>query len=531
MVVNSKELHLPYKISIGDIPTLANKTGSWRFLTPIRKEKEAPCRGGCPLENGIPYWMEKVKAGDFAGAWSILEQYNPFPTLTGYVCYNFCEGECNRAKWDEEIAIQNLEKDIGIWRHEEYNKGKVPDNLGKRKKEKIAVIGSGPAGLSSAYYLQKTGFQVTIYEKLPLAGGMLAVGIPEYRLPRAVLLTELAILKSLGVEIRTGIEIGKDIKFKDLKREYDAVISAPGAHENKVLGIDGEGLKGVMGAMEYLKALHLGEDIVIEDSVVVIGGGNVALDAATCARFRGAKEVTLVYRRSREDMPAHASEIKAAEEAGVNFIFQGLPTQILGQEKVTGIEFVRTKPSKRGETAAVIPDSKFVLTVGTVISAVGQETDLTYMEEAIEEDSPKQEVAASAEGVFIAGDAAYGPENVPAAIFSGRKTALAVASYLGVKEAELAGIMPPRDIDVPVVTFEETNPYVYPIQGRFLSPVEEANRCLSCGHCNKCGICWVFCPDTAVEEEKDFEIKLDYCKGCGICVKECPGGVLEMEGS
>lgn len=321
------------------IPTTVNQTGSWRFLTPVRVEKTSPCRQLCPLENGIPLWMNKVRDGDWEGAWSVIKQYNPFPAITGYTCYQPCRQQCSRGAWDEAINIGAVEKAVGLWRHKNYGDKAASARDGlpqgrKRGSRKVAVVGSGPAGLSCAYYLNCLGAEVTVLEKLPLAGGLLATGIPEYRLPRDILQRELEILQSEGVIIRTGLEVGKDIGLSDLEKNFDAVLLAVGAQESRPLKVAGEELPGVTGAVDFLAGVHLGKGKKNLGRVVVVGGGNAAVDAACTAMLQGAEEVTLLYRRSAEELPAHPDEISAAREAGVNFLFQTVLREISGSGRV-----------------------------------------------------------------------------------------------------------------------------------------------------------------------------------------------------
>lgn len=519
---------VPYRIGSGTMPAQVNKTGDWRFSTPVRREKTSPCTAACPLHNGIAEWMEFVQKGDMAAAWRVVSRFNPFPAITGHVCYHFCEEDCSRRTYDEALAVGEVEKQIGLWRHRQFASGKAM----QRKRPlsvHVAVVGSGPAGLACAYYLIMLGARVTVFEKQPVPGGMLALGIPEYRLPRDVLERELAILRSLGVTFKTGIEIGKDITLEKLGNEYQAVFLATGAAAETTLGVEGDALSGVYGALEYLGAVHLGKDVPNPQSVIVIGGGNAAIDAACTARLRGAR-VAVAYRRSREAMPAHPDEVRAAEQAGVQFLFQVAPEAILGTTAVEKIRLVRTETAKREEAVRTVPNSSFTLGCEMVLVATGQKPDFSYLNEPVSL-SPVSPLTGR-EGIFAGGDLTTGPANVAAAIACGREGARAIAAYLEIDLTNKEGVViaPPYDTSAPVISHNSLNPCVFPRQGRSAGLEAEAGRCLSCGRCNHCGICWTFCPDIAIEpEERDFAFLLDYCKGCGICVKECPGGVLEME--
>jgi NADPH-dependent glutamate synthase beta subunit-like oxidoreductase/Pyruvate/2-oxoacid:ferredoxin oxidoreductase delta subunit len=510
------------------MPALVNKTGDWRFATPGRREKTSPCTASCPLHNGIAAWVEKIRDGDFDGAWAVMSEFNPFPAITGHVCYHYCEDDCSRGQYDEAVAVGELEKQVGLWRHKNLFAGSAP-RVRSKLTHSVAVVGAGPAGLACAYYLGMLGVKVTVYEKQPVVGGMLALGIPEYRLPRDVLTKELSMLRALGVTFKTGTELGPDISLDDLRKAYHAVFLATGAALEKKLNIPGEDKPGVMGALEYLRAVHLGTDAPNHNSVLVIGGGNAAIDAACVARLRGA-QVVLAYRRTKEAMPAHSDEVSAAEEAGVQFLYQVAPAEILGTGRVQQVRLVRTEADRREEKVRLISNSAFSLDCDLVLVATGQEADLAIIEGSL--DVTAASSLTERADVFVGGDLVTGPANVAAAIAAGREGARAIANFLKIDMPNDRGAVfaPPYAEAVPTIEYSSLNPYIYPKQGRSARPETEAGRCLTCGHCNHCGICWTFCPDLAIaEQELEFNFLLDYCKGCGICVKECPGGVLEME--
>lgn len=529
------------------IPTTVNKTGLWRFLTPVFRERYAPCRLACPLESGIPLWMNKARQGDWQGAWQVMQAYNPFPAITGHVCYRFCEEKCHRSLWDEPLAVREVEKAIGLWRQENYR----PDSKGTpgpggrgQKNKKVAIVGSGPAGLSCAYYLQLQGVAVTIFEKLPLAGGLLATGIPEYRLPRSILNKELEILEAEGVVFKTGREVGREIGLAALQENFDAVLLAVGAQQNRPLQIRGEELPGVTGALNFLRDIHLGrQKEVAAKRVVVVGGGNAAVDAATMAKLQGARGVSLLYRRSREEMPAHPEEVEAAAKAGVQFVFQTVLQEICGARCVEMVRTRRVAPSRRGEELQLLPGTAHELPCDLLVVAAGQESGLPELASSLQVmpvleeggvELPAGDRLSEDNIVLLAGDALTGPASVAAAIFSGRKAALMLLRALGLypEPEDIPGIVFPLQGEVEALPYEHLNPILYPRQGRVAtaSAQEEAERCFSCGTCSSCGVCWVFCPEPAIEENNGtFHVLLDYCKGCGICVTECPAGVLALE--
>lgn len=530
------------------VPTLVNKTGLWRFLTPVYREKMSPCQNNCPLDTQVPRWIGKIKEDNWREAWEIMEQYNPFPALTGHICYRFCQEDCSRGQKDESIDIGELEKAVGYWRHENYQgqqgeRNNQNLNLACRDKS-IAVVGSGPTGLTCAYYLNKLGARVTVLERFSEPGGLLATAVPPYRLPRNILARELEILREEGIEFKTGITVGDGVSLQDVRAEFDAVLLAVGAQKSRSLGVEGSSLKGVVTALEFLQEAHLDKKNNVEDSVVVVGGGNAAVDAACTAKLQGASQVTLLYRRQAEAMPAHPEEIEAARLAGVNFVFEAVVEEILGEGKVEKVQVAETAPSSRGEPVKVLPGTRFHIDCGQVLVAAGQESSLPEIVPAYSFTEEEQEGAAflgrgnsgSAKLLFAAGDALTGPANVAEAIFNGRRAALMLEEQLGREqnEQESSSYYPApasrnKEGDM-IVSLEQLNPALYPNEGVKTSSREEARRCFSCGLCSNCGICWTFCPDLAVEYAAgEYSFLLDYCKGCGICVRECPAGVLEME--
>ncbi len=530
----------PLSPVIETIPTPVNKTGLWRFLTPVRKELVSPCRALCPLESKIPLWMEEIKKGNWEQAWQVMEQFNPFPALTGYACYQFCRSQCSRGEWDEPVAIRDVEKALGLWRQKNYRSSGLAG--GQKKKQstgektdapRIIIVGSGPAGLSSAYYLNRMGTKVTVLEKEPVAGGLLATGIPRHRLPREILEKELLILQEEGIVIKTGREMGRDFLLKDLTADCEALLLCVGAGEINPLGVPGDNLPGVIGAIDFLKEVHLESRPVVSGVVLVIGGGNAAVDASTVAALSGAEEVILAYRRSEEVMPAHPEEVKAAGDANVKFLFNVVLDEIHGSGSVEKVTLSRVRPAERGEEVRRISGSSFTLECQMIINATGQKSSLPGLV-SLPESGEAKAVGFIGEGcsVSAAGDAVTGPSNIAAAIFSGRQAALNLAGVL-FNTSELGEFLLPapalekKDEPVP---FETLNPYLYAHREVSVLPEKEAARCFSCGNCNNCGVCWAFCPELAMVYEKGvYELQLDYCKGCGICAAECPTGVLFME--
>jgi NADPH-dependent glutamate synthase beta subunit-like oxidoreductase/Pyruvate/2-oxoacid:ferredoxin oxidoreductase delta subunit len=491
-----------------------NKTGEWRFLTPERLIRLSPCRQSCLLDGEIPSWLEAVKKEKWEEAWQIMSRNNPFPALTGYVCFNPCQDNCNRGQLDQGIEIREVEKAIGEWRHNHYEPQRKP----KLVKKRIAVIGSGPAGLSCAYYLAEANYAVTVFERSDQIGGMLALGIPEYRLPRKILKKELEILKSEGIEFKVNSNLGSDFTLDDLYHEFDEVFLATGAWIPRLSGITGEDSKAVFNALDFLSSFNAGNALPLGSTVVVVGGGDAAIDSARSAlRINGVHHVSLLYRRSRIEMPADQSEVETAEREGVELIFNVLPRKIVtAGQTVKAIELDHSRTERNG--LVVDCSNSLIKECDAVIMALGQVPDYSVL-------GPLK----TCKTVYAGGDLITGPATVPDAIRAGRLAATAIrAAYEDLPGPDFSLV------EEQAISFEELNLAAkvnLELQQKEANPVKEAERCLGCGTCNSCGICYLFCPDLAVDQVNGrFEFNLDYCKGCGICVKECPSRALVMEG-
>jgi putative selenate reductase YgfK subunit len=528
--------------------SLLNKTGSWRSQRPVHRNKLPPCNATCPASNDIQQFIDLVTKGENKAALEILRKTNPSPAITGRVCYHPCESKCNRGQYDEALSINKLERFVGDFGLKQPFE-KAPS---KKRGEKIAIIGSGPAGLSCAYYLAKMGFPVTVFEALPVAGGMLAVSIPDYRLPKDIVSAAIKSVENLGVEIKTGSAVKK---VEDLVSQgYKAVFVATGAHKSMKLGVAGEDKDAVFEALAFLRDAKLGKSVSIGKKVAVIGGGNVAVDAARVALRKDAKEVTIVYRRSRAEMPATVEEVEAAEAEGIKILFLAAPSRILGEKKVTGIECVKMQLGKPDASGRARPEpikgSEFTVEADTVIAAIGQSADTSFagkIKTAANGSIPVDEktFATNINGIFAGGDVVTGPAMVADAIGAGRKAAQSIDYFVrGVKapvepeikiaefkDLNLAYAQPSTRAKTPELevkyrkkTFDEVASGLTPKAAR-----NEADRCLSCGVCSSCGNCWLFCPDACVINEKgEYEINYDYCKGCGVCANECPCSALTM---
>ena len=347
----------------------------------LDKRKISACRLECPLGVNVQAYMAFTAAGRFEEALDVIKEDNPLPGICGRVCHHPCEASCRRRELDQAVAICDVKRFLS-----DYPLSRGGTSPGKasgvspvkpRRRERVAIVGSGPAGLTAAYYLAKEGFQATIFEALPEAGGMLRWGIPSYRLPRNILDGEIQDILALGVELKCNTRVGKEIRLEELEREFDAIFLAVGAQRSTLLGISGEDADGCFGAVELLRALHLGRKVEMGKKVAVIGGGNSAIDAARTALRLGA-EVTIFYRRERQDMPAQEAEIVAAEAEGVRIEFRVGPTRVLTEDgKVSGLELIRMEPGEEDDSGRRAPmpiaGSEFQVVADTVISAIGQE--------------------------------------------------------------------------------------------------------------------------------------------------------------
>jgi NADPH-dependent glutamate synthase beta subunit-like oxidoreductase len=573
--VAAKKPSLP-PMSLSFEGTLATKTGTWRYLTPAYLNKLAPCNEACPAGEDVEAAMVLSGQEDYLGAWEKITQENPLPRVCGRVCFHPCEGSCNRKEYDEPTAINALERFVG---DTAYQSGKRFSPPAEKKKEKVAVIGSGPAGLSCAYHLASLGYGATLFEALPKLGGMLRYGIPAYRLPKDILDQEIEQILALGVESRTNCRVGKDVNWEELKK-FDAVFVAAGAWRSLPLKVPGEDSSGVMSGVTFLRKVNSGEKVDLGERVAILGGGNTAMDAARSALRLGAKPL-VIYRRTREEMPAWEEEVSEAQEERIEFIFLSSPVRVMVEHgKVKGIECIKNilgPPGKDGRREPrPIENSNFNLPVDSVISAIGEAPDLSFLPPEMQKSKealPVDETGATSQKkVFAGGDVVAQPRTVSWAIGSGKKAAMAIDATLrgkNVAEAirlaswgEKGSLSMARyrskrgdGIAQEVVKFSDLNTAYFPRHNRKpkdrltvdqqtrdfseinrgLSPVTalfEAKRCFNCGVCNLCDNCFFFCPDLAISARPDrqgYEINYDYCKGCCICVEECPRGAISIE--
>ncbi|OIP94574.1 MAG: 4Fe-4S ferredoxin [Syntrophobacteraceae bacterium CG2_30_61_12] len=504
----------------------------------IEKRGSSPCKVACPAHISVQGYVALAAQGKYAEALKLIKEQNPLPAICGRVCHHPCESACMRGEVDEPVAIDSIKRfiaDLDLHSETRY----VPEIKAERD-AKVAIMGSGPAGLTCAYYLAIEGYRVTVFEKLPVLGGMLTVGIPSYRLPRQIIEAEIDVIQSMGVQFKTGIEVGKDITIADLREQgYQAFFLGIGAHECKRLGIEGEDLEGVYPGVDFLRDANLGKPIALGARVAVVGGGNVAMDAVRTALRLGSRTVFILYRRSIEEMPASREEIEECREEGIEIQTLINPVRIIGNNgRVEAMECVRMRlgePDSSGRRRPeAIPGSNLVIKLDCVIPAIGQESDWTCLTtECTCTLSPwgtmrvdPVTLQSDAPDIFAGGDAVTGPRTVIEAIAAGKQAAISIDRYIrgedlkeGRKEEWLAvetiqpaaydpvarERMPRLAPELRIKAFDEVQRGFSEEQVR-----REARRCLSCGVCSECYQCVEVCLAKAIQhDDRPRELEFD----------------------
>jgi len=510
----------------------------------IEKQETSSCKVGCPAHINIQGFVGLAAKGKYEEALQLIKEASPFPSICGRVCHHPCESDCNRKQIDEPVAIHSIERliaDLDL-----KGKKRYAPKIKAKKKEKVSIVGSGPAGLTCAYYLAQEGYRVTIFEKAPVLGGMLTTGIPSYRLPRKIVEAEIQLIRDLGVTMKTGVEVGKDKTIAQLRKDgFKAFFIAIGAQESVRLGIEGEDLEGVYSGLDYLRQLNLGNPVRLGKRVAVIGGGNAAMDAVRSARRLGSEKAFIIYRRGLEEMPSRPEEIREYREEKISIKTLTQPVRFIGKNgQVKAIECVKMRLKEPDESGRrkpkPIPGSEFKINVDAVITALGQESDWCCLTPecacsltdwgtmkidplTLQSDDPD---------IFAGGDAARGPQSIVEAIADGRQAAISIDRYIrgedlrlnrdielkAIKEPQKEKYDPSARTEMPQLEPKKRLKNFKEVQKGFTKRVaiQEAKRCISCGSC-----CIQACPYDAIT----FDEKSVKASKCNLCYDRVTNGL------
>ncbi|TFG86039.1 MAG: FAD-dependent oxidoreductase, partial [Hyphomicrobiales bacterium] len=537
---------VPFAITLDVGSSLANRTGSWRTERPVYLDRLPPCNNACPAGENIQAWLGHAEEGDYEAAWQEVMRNNPLPAIMGRACYHPCEGACNRSALDDAVNIHAVERFLG---DQAIEKGWMPAVAATPSGRKVLVIGAGPSGLAAAYHLRRLGHAVTIHEAGPVPGGMIRFGIPAYRLPRDIVQAEIDRILAMGVELELNHKV-EDIQAGMKEGGFDACFLAIGAHLAKRVDIPTPDAGKILDAIGLLHEMETSDNPpLLGRRVVVYGGGNTAIDVARTAKRLGAEKAIIVYRRTREMMPAHDFEVEEALQEGV--ILNWLTTI---KEIDDSGSFVVEK-MKLNDEGWPEPTGEFdTIEADSLVLALGQNVDTGFIAKVpgveIAKDGVIQvgpDMMTGLAGLFAGGDMVPSERTVTVAVGHGKKAARHIDTWLRGEGYEhpprhdLAGVdklntwyyadapktvQPELDVVRRQTSFDEVHRGLDESNALY-----EARRCLSCGNCFECDNCYGVCPDNAVIKlgpGKRFEFNYDYCKGCGICAAECPCGAIEM---
>ena len=534
-------------------------TGNWRSIRPVYRDKLPPCNNACGTNEKIQGYLDLVKRGKYLDAYALIKEDMPFPSVTGRVCYHPCEQACNRGKYDEAISIRAVERflgDLGQALTRDVVKAGTPNG------KKVAVVGSGPAGHSAAYQLARLGYKVTILEKSPKAGGLNRGGIPDWVLPQHILDREIDRLIELGITIKTNCEVGKDVSWDDLKRDYDACVLAVGLTDPNSVRAEGENKEGVLYGLPFLRDIGMGTSKVkLGPRVAVIGGGNTAIDCAREALRQGAIEVTMItVEANREETPCSPEDLHDMLEEGVDLWHGRALTAVLGAGKVETLQLHPARFSGAINASPIVinrevPAERFA--VDNVIIAVGQHASIGWLPQEFKNERGTIRIDRFGRlgdtNFFAAGDIVQlgsgQPLMVVNAVGDGKRVAFNLDKALRGEPLQ------PRTVAIDVIMdLNRMNMTYFPhfprVKQAMLAPMArrstqqevilayseeqaslEASRCFSCGTCNACDNCYLVCPEPCIVRSTRsnglYKILVDYCKGCRVCIEECPTGCLE----
>ena len=535
----------PFAITLDVASSLANRTGSWRTERAVYVHRLPPCADACPAGENVQQWLYGAEDGSYETAWRQIMEDNPFPAVMGRICYRPCETACNRAQLDDAVGINAVERFLG---DEAIRRGWTVELHVPPTGKRVLVVGAGPSGLAAAYQLTALGHAVTVRDAGAQPGGMMRYGIPRYRLPRDVLDAEVARIVAMGVTLEMNTRV-TDVLAAMHEGGFDAVFLAVGASVGRHADIPAGDAARILDAVSVLRDVQSEGAPLLGRRVVVYGGGNTAMDMARTARRLGATDAIVVYRRTRERMPAHDIEVDEALEEGVTMKWLSTIRHVEGGrlmlEKMVLDEHGFPKPT--GEMEELAADS--------VVLALGQESDLSLLagvdgveiEDGVVRVGP--DMMTGHPGIFAGGDMVPAERTATVGVGHGKKAARNI-------DAWLRGTSLPRRPRHELAGFDRINTWYYSDAPAAMRPqldaarrattfdevvggldesnaLYEARRCLSCGNCFACDNCYGVCPDNAVVKLEpagayQYAIDLDYCKGCGLCAAECPGGAIEM---
>lgn len=538
----------PYLLDedVGGFPKIL--TGDWASRHPDRRELTPPCNAGCPAGNDVRGFVQAIGKKDYDAALRTILRTSPLPGICGRVCPAPCMEACNRREHDEAVNVRDLERYVA-------DHARWPDASRPTRAQRVAVIGSGPAGLAAAYHLARLGYPVTLLESGKELGGVMRTGIPSYRLPRDVLDREISFIVRHGVEVRTQQSVNRQVLL-DLSHEYAAIFVATGLQELRALNLGNQSSDAVVQGIDFLDRVRRNEEYLTGQRVVVVGGGNTAMDAARSACRIGARSVQIIYRRTRNEMPAIKEEVEEALEEGIELHELVNPVRLHTDALGPVLTCQRMKLGEPDESGRRRPipdeseDAVFELRCDRVILALGQSADLSIFPEGAEVRDGTALQGLTGAPIFAGGDFATNDGTVTAAIGSGRRAALHIHKTLTGEDLfppappEVAGpdrvtlhifSHVPRERGVAVPPKVRQSSFTEVRLGLVNEPGHEsaaleAGRCLSCGVCNECNRCLEYCPEGVMRYRGDrtYEFDFDYCKGCGICATQCPRGVVYM---